>query len=335
MPWSRGSPGLIRFHTHHPYAPLATHVQIGTNGAVPSSRATDRNVEAFYFQLKNIGKHWDAYADLLHGRCGWSPGCRNMSLFRVQRRLRFIVNRYKDDAPYWAFVVWLRKMALLFSVAIPQVRSLSCMTQMMRNSDNPTHICFAQLSGNADTPFTLCAVSFVAIVVLGFALASHKRVRPYHFDFQNALEVHLLLCSMLVIVLGLIYTFVAIRSVVVEALLMTVLLGSVLASIAQLLRESRTVGRCRQLACFRKRGPANRRGRARTDAAPQPYKDGRPTVQMQMLPAANAAGAPFERLQSSSRSTSKVESARGSESPASPRISGVVAQTNARCSAAI
>ena len=49
---------------------------------------------------------------------------------------------------------------------------------------------------------------------------------PYPYAFQNRLEVFLLGCSMLVVVLGVIYAFVAVQSVAVEAALLAVLFGS-------------------------------------------------------------------------------------------------------------
>ena len=66
----------------------------------------------------------------------------------------------------------------------------------------------------------------IAELVLLASMLMQLSATPYPYAFQNRLEVFLLGCSMLVVVLGVIYAFVAVKSVAVEAALLTVLFGS-------------------------------------------------------------------------------------------------------------
>ena len=72
----------------------------------------------------------------------------------------------------------------------------------------------------------LCVSAAVAILVLLASLGLQLRFHPYPYAFQNSLEVMLLLSSVVVILLGLAYAFVAVQSTAVEIALMCVLLGS-------------------------------------------------------------------------------------------------------------
>ena len=198
-----------------------------------------------------------------------------------------------------------------------------------------------QLSGNTITPVTLYVASGAALLILALSLAFHRRVRPYHFPFQNSLEVYLLLSSMLVIVLGLVYTFVIIHSVAVEVVLLVTIVGSSVAGFAYLLRESFRSGRARRLArcCLPPQDrPPGTRSRARTGASPEPPDGGVPSsVQMQTLP--NSPGwnqdKPSERPPSSALSAATAPSWRDSAIPPSPMTPNRMGQPHARCSAAI
>ena len=83
-----------------------------------------------------------------------------------------------------------------------------------------------EMLGGEVSDTTLCISAGVAEVVLLAALLLQLSATPYPFRFQNRLEVFLLGCSMLVVLLGVIYAFVAVKSVAVEAALLTVLFGS-------------------------------------------------------------------------------------------------------------
>ena len=80
----------------------------------------------------------------------------------------------------------------------------------------------------------LCVSAAVAILVLLASLALQLRLRPYPYAFQNSLEAVLLLCSVVVILLGLAYAFLAVQSTAVEVALMSVLLGSLVLGAAYL-----------------------------------------------------------------------------------------------------
>ena len=63
--------------------------------------------------------------------------------------------------------------------------------------------------------------------------------KPYPFPFQNTLEQLLILASVLVVVLGLVYTFILKSSLVIEAILLAVLLGSLVGGVAYLIVKHR------------------------------------------------------------------------------------------------
>ena len=160
--------------------------------------------------LHRLGQRWDRFTDWLDDRIGWSPGCRKMPPTRLVSRLKFIIDRYRKDKPYWQFVLWGRQTCLILAVSIPEMRG-------------------AALDEVPDDA-TLCAAAAVAIVVLAVFVVLQRRHAPYPYAFQNLLEVWLSCSSMLIVALGLIYAFVAAKSVVVEAVLLTVLIGSLVVS---------------------------------------------------------------------------------------------------------
>ena len=59
----------------------------------------------------------------------------------------------------------------------------------------------------------------LALAVFVLAWLYHLREAPYAFPFQNVLESYLIGASMLVILLGALYTFVPRRLIVLEAVL--------------------------------------------------------------------------------------------------------------------
>ena len=84
------------------------------------------------------------------------------------------------------------------------------------------------------TDLNLCIGSGACILVLLVALALQVIARPYPYAFQNTLEVLLILASILVVVLGLVYTFILKSSLLIEAILLSVLLGSLVGGFAYL-----------------------------------------------------------------------------------------------------
>ena len=57
-----------------------------------------------------LGRRWDSLCDWLDAQCGWSPGGRKLDAKRLQRRLSFLTDRYREGAEYWQFVIWLRQV---------------------------------------------------------------------------------------------------------------------------------------------------------------------------------------------------------------------------------
>lgn len=83
---------------------------------------------------------------------------RTLTHERLVARLRYLVGKYDDHAPYWQFVLWLRQIALVvLSVLVKDA--------------------------------VLQAVLSVLIILLG--LLVHTIVRPYKYPYQNRLEVWL------------------------------------------------------------------------------------------------------------------------------------------------
>ena len=149
-----------------------------------------------------LGKQWDAFTDWLDGRMGWSPGGRKLPLVRLKARLIFMTERFRDEAPYWQFALWGRQSGLVLAVSITEMRK-----------------------GDLSTP-TVSVASGVSILVLAASVVVHNLAQPYVFPYQNQLEMYLLLSSILVIILGFIYTFFTKQSDFVEYLLVAVLIGS-------------------------------------------------------------------------------------------------------------
>ena len=162
--------------------------------------------------LGRVGQRWDRFADWLHDKVGWSPGCRTLELVRLQARLRFLTDRFRKDAPYWQFVVWVRQAGLVLAVSIPQM-------------------------GGHITDAGLCIGAGACILVLLAALAMQLMARPYPYHFQNRLETLLLLASIIVIILGVAYAFAPEPSPLLEGLLLTVLLGSLVGGLVYILAK--------------------------------------------------------------------------------------------------
>ena len=87
------------------------------------------------------------------------------------------------------------------------------------------------------TDLNLYIGSGTCIVVLLGALALQLLVRPYPYAFQNTLEALLICASVLVVVLGVVYTFILKSSFLIEAVLLAVLLGSLLAGFGYLVTK--------------------------------------------------------------------------------------------------
>ena len=160
-----------------------------------------------------------------------------------QVRLSFLTDRFRDDAPFWQFVVWLRQAGLILAVSIPQ------------------------MAGEV-TDLNLYIGSGACILVLLAALALQILARPYPYSFQNTLEVLLILASILVVVLGLVYSFLLKSSLLIEAILLATLLGSLLGGLAYLVAKH-----CRGYAAPLQPG-------APPAPAPRPTKAGRSSPQL-------------------------------------------------------
>jgi len=90
-----------------------------------------------------------------------------LPLDRLRTRLRYLIARYKPNAPFWQFVLWARQLSLA-----------------------AVHEAFTLVEGDA------ALEAAAALGVLGVALALHVRTRPYVHDYQNTLETVLAASSM-------------------------------------------------------------------------------------------------------------------------------------------
>ena len=131
---------------------------------------------------------------------------------QLEYRLQYLTERFR--VPQWQFVIWARQLALFAVSTVPEA---------------------AELLGGA--PATLDLVrklhAVLALLLLLGAWALHVHIKPYAFRMQNDLENFLFAATVAMTALGTIYTFIAVKSAIVEALIFIVLIGSVVVSIAR------------------------------------------------------------------------------------------------------
>ena len=99
-----------------------------------------------------------------------------LPLNRLLARLRYLIARYKPNAPFWQFVLWARQLSLA-----------------------AVHEAFTRVEGGA------VLEAAAALGVLGVALALHVRTQPYMHDYQNTLETVLAASSMGFVALALVW----------------------------------------------------------------------------------------------------------------------------------
>ena len=178
--------------------------------------AHDRDPSCVAALCKGLGERWDRFLDR-PGDSRWAPGGRKLDIVRLERRLGFLTQRFKSEAPWWQFAIWLRQVGLIIAVSIPE------------------------MLGGEVSDAALGASAGLAELVLVISILLQLSATPYPFWYQNNLEVYLLCCSMVVILLGVIYAFVAVKSPVVEALLLFILLGSMAHAAVSILCRGRLV----------------------------------------------------------------------------------------------
>ena len=228
-----------------------------------------------------LGERWDRLADEMQARFGWAPGGRTLPRARLEARLAFLTERFRAEAPYWQFVLWVRQIGLALAVSIPEM-----------------------LGGDVSDG-TLCAVGVLAIAVLGVFTLLQLRAKPYPYAFQNTLEVVLLCSAMVALVLGLAYAFVTKQSDVVEALLLVVLLGSIGGGAAIIVAKH--CHWCRGRPAQRPKRPAPKTARRLGSAVRS--KGARDNPPHQMAPRTMSIGEPFSKASKRSHgSLSSLES---------------------------
>jgi hypothetical protein len=118
----------------------------------------------------------------------------------------------------WQFVVWGRQFALFLTYAVPSLA--------LDFSSAPEDVSRAVVWAHAA----------VGILILLGAWRVHKRVKPYYYAFQNALEDVLFASDVLALALGTLYTWLygvgmsaGVQSAL-EALLLAVFVGGIVAA---------------------------------------------------------------------------------------------------------
>ncbi|EOD23090.1 hypothetical protein EMIHUDRAFT_195665 [Emiliania huxleyi CCMP1516] len=128
----------------------------------------------------------------------------------LERQVAYLTGRFAPHAPRWQLVVWLRQFSLMFLVFACDLTRV----YIVRGLD----------------PMRYAVACSAIVIVTGFWLA-HRRVLPYAYDFQNAMESLLLGATVLLLALSGVYNVSrgASVSLAVEVLMCVILLGSITA----------------------------------------------------------------------------------------------------------
>ena len=148
---------------------------------------------------------------------GASDGaCRPLPPERLAVRMYYFTRRFRDEVPFWQFVIWGRQLLLLLDAFVPRWYL-------------PFAVWEEELTTNATFKAVTLTHAGVAMAIFAAAWALHARVQPYAYVLQNRLESYLLFCNILTVALGAAYTFAdgsAGRSGVIEGALVAVLIMS-------------------------------------------------------------------------------------------------------------
>ena len=120
--------------------------------------------------------------------------CRPLPPERLAVRMYYFTRRFRDEVPFWQFVIWARQLLLLLDAFVPRWYL-------------PFAVWEEELLTNATFKAVTLAHAAIAIAIFGLAWALHARVQPYAYVMQNRLESWLFLCNILTVVLGAAYTF--------------------------------------------------------------------------------------------------------------------------------
>ena len=195
---------LVTFRDGPPTMPSASTDDIQAAGAPADAGTSVRSEDDADEKLWWLGRRWDRLAAWLDAKTGWMPGGGKLPPTRLRYRLSFLTDRFRDEAPHWQFVVWCRQAGLIVAVSLPEIL------------------------GEPTSKPLLYVASGLAMAVLAVSLLLQLSAQPYTYAFQNSLEVYLILSSILIVGLGVGYTFVVVKSVVIEYLLIGALFGSLI-----------------------------------------------------------------------------------------------------------
>ena len=213
-------------------------------------------------------------------------GSKSKSIVRLQRRLKFLIERFQPEAWYWQFVIWLRQALLTLLVVGPGIisklvyRTPAFAAANASSAEASTSAALATAAaadgteaammegggadggrgsslssesggGGASTggppllapedglPFSLVLTlgqACLALLIFVVFYTLHRLVQPFPYTFQNRLDAALFIADMLVVLLGIGYTYLHQRlitegDVPIEALMLLILIGSLLSTL--------------------------------------------------------------------------------------------------------
>lgn len=154
---------------------------------------------------------------------------REIGVQRMRVRTSYTCKRFGEHAPYWQFVLWVRQFGMTLITLLPAILAH---TGSVAEED--------YIRGNADS--LLAMQSSLSLFLIAFAGVVHWRIKPFAFAFQNWLEMWLLGASWTILFLATIYSLSRgqAEGIILEVLLTTVLLLSLIASAAYLVIHYRS-----------------------------------------------------------------------------------------------
>ncbi|KAL1496050.1 hypothetical protein AB1Y20_014679 [Prymnesium parvum] len=152
-------------------------------------------------------------------------GFSRLSVDRLAYRVSYMTHRFASSAQYWQFVVWLRQFLLEAMALLPTLLGSSASSLSLEPG---------KLDEAPIKQWVIWLHSSLALVVIAAFALYHRRVYPYYYEFQNKMEDWLYFASGTMILLGVVYTFLDRKHLLVEVLLLVVLVGSLCGSAAYL-----------------------------------------------------------------------------------------------------
>lgn len=212
-------------------------IRVGPRFFVPDMGWADQ-----FNSVKRTSINHEVYAveKLVHEAkpCAWLAGS-NLTLVQLSRRTRFLCKRFAPHAAYWQIAVWARQVIIWLltllgtasmTIALEQSNTTSVDVDVLSNTSSTSEETgYSQVAIDEFGP-TVWFQTAATILVLFLSSVVHWKIKPFAYAYQNWLEMWLLFSSAIAVVLAFIYTYPPSRSELVDALLLTTLLGSLFAA---------------------------------------------------------------------------------------------------------